>query len=159
MVEPPDPPEEPIKKGDVACPDCEKVVSSKSLKRHQREQHSEQHFVCRFCGYSTWWQDSLERHERAQHPELFLNPTTTLGRKEAVVTVRVVVLQEPEVRGSCPDGAALEAPESVEEPAPPAKVARPDPRPIPTDPDVSCLRYPSVKPNGESISGIYGPTD
>ncbi len=70
-VEPPDPGEEQGRKSDTSCPECGAVVSTKSLKRHIREQHSPDVFVCRFCTFKTKRADGMERHERAQHEALY----------------------------------------------------------------------------------------
>ncbi len=98
-VEPPDPGEEQ-RRTDMSCPECGAVVSSKSLKRHIREQHSQDAFVCRFCSFRTKRADGLERHEKAQHEALYRQAEDAEEDEAPAAT------QEPVVRGGADSASA-----------------------------------------------------
>ncbi len=99
-VEPPDPGEETSRKSDTSCPECGAVVSTKSLKRHIREQHSPDVFECHYCAFTTKRADGLERHEKAQHEALYRQAEDAEEDEAPGAT------QEPVVRGGADSASA-----------------------------------------------------
>lgn len=55
----------------IVCPDCNKTISQKGFKRHQRERHSEDasKFKCNLCQFASKRPDQLLDHQRRQHFE------------------------------------------------------------------------------------------
>ncbi len=96
----PDPEEEVVKKTDTSCMECGAVVSTKSLKRHIREQHSLDLFECHYCSFTTKRAGTLEQHERAQHEALFRRAEDAEEDEAPAAT------QEPVVRGGADSAVA-----------------------------------------------------
>ncbi len=111
-VDPPEPREGAVTKSNTACPECGAVVSSKSMKRHIREQHSSDAYACRFCTFRTKRPEGADRHEQAHHADKLAGDVKNLDREAATATT-----QEPEVRGGADSAEASTSRRSDSPPA------------------------------------------
>lgn len=80
------------------CPDCEKIITVKGLKRHQKDKHSNlpKKYKCIVCGYATNREIQLMDHNRRKHTD-----PVKMGRPKKKGKERETKTISPELHGNC----------------------------------------------------------